>query len=198
LQEKEFERVGSSVTRRVDVRVIATTNRDLQKAVAQGDFREDLYFRLNVLPIEVPALRHRRQDIPELVEHFLARHAEQEQAPVRQITREAVELLMRYDWPGNVRELENLVERACVLDPGPVLKPENLRPWLSDNGEADVDVGAGLTLKQMERKLIEATLRQCHGHRVRTAEALGIGVRTLTGKLRTYGYPPRGMVPEGD
>ena len=198
LQEKEFERVGSSVTQRVDVRVIATTNRDLQKAVAQGDFREDLYFRLNIVPIEVPALRQRREDIPELVEHFLERFAEREQRPVRQVTREALKILVQYDWPGNIRELENLIERACVLEQGSVLNAEHLRPWLDKTNHAKTDVCDGVTLREMERKLIEATLRQFHGHRAHTAKALGIGVRTLTGKLRAYGYPPRGLVPEID
>ena len=194
LQEKTFERVGSSETVRADVRVLATTNRDLQAAVAEGRFREDLYYRLAVVPLHVPSLRDRRDDIPQLIEHFFQRCAARlERAPCTLETA-AEQLLVDYDWPGNVRELENIVTRASVLNDGRPVAADELRRWLIGGAEPAAgpgDVPVGLSLEEMERKLIEATLEHCGGHRAKTAEALGIGLRTLTGKLRQYGYAPR-------
>jgi DNA-binding NtrC family response regulator len=229
LQERAFERVGSSVTRPVDVRVIATTNRQLGDCVREGAFRGDLYFRLAVLPVSVPALRERPTDIPMLCQHFLAAAAQRmERGPCR-LDDGAVDLLVRYRWPGNVRELENLMTRATVLASAEIISAEHIRPWLADGGcqgagehslfasDADVHAGryevshfrmaggegaavggefggrlsVGLSLGEMERKLIEATLQQFDGHREKTSKALGIGVRTLNNKLRAYGYGPR-------
>lgn len=196
LQERSFERVGSSETIEVDVRVLATTNRDLKREVSEGQFREDLYYRLAVVPIEVPPLRDRREDVPALIEHFLVRCAERLGRAAVELDKSAMRLLTEYSWPGNVRELENVVTRASVLQGDAPLTADELRRWLqadpreSKSTEA-AEVPVGLSLQEMERKLIEATLDKCGGHRAKTAEALGIGVRTLTTKLRQYGYAPR-------
>jgi len=198
LQEKSFERVGSSQTLHVDVRVLATSNRDLQASVAQGKFREDLYYRLAVVPLHVPPLRSRLSDVPELVEHFLQRSALRLQREPCELAASALDLLQNYQWPGNVRELENIVTRASVLYAGTPITADELRRWLVVPGEAALnnagpaaDVAVGESLETMERRLIEATLQHFGGHRAKTAQALGIGLRTLTGKLRQYGYAPR-------
>jgi transcriptional regulator with GAF, ATPase, and Fis domain len=200
LQEKSFERVGSSETRCVDVRVLATTNRDLRNEVMCGTFRQDLYFRLNVVPLCVPPLRERLSDVPELAAHFLGRAAQRLNRDACGLTPGALDLLTSYNWPGNIRELENLIVRASVLNDGSAITADELRPWLIQ-GEAaatdastlheDAGMPVGLSLDEMERKLIEATLERFAGHRAKTAEALGIGIRTLSGKLRAYGYAPR-------
>lgn len=130
LQERAFERVGSSVTQKTDVRVIATTNRNLEEAVARGSFRQDLFFRLNVLPVRVPALRERRADIALLADHFLALVAQREGRPQRRFAAESFEVLTTYDWPGNVRELYNICERASILAPGEVIPADTVAPWL--------------------------------------------------------------------
>lgn len=200
LQEKTFERVGSSQSRRADVRVVATTNRDLLAEVKAQRFRHDLYFRLAVVPIEVPPLRARKEDVPTLVRHFQA-HAEQRlNMPVCRLAPSAERLLSDYHWPGNVRELENVVTRASVLYAGRDVSAEDLAPWLLDRpatslesmtetrAPANVEV---TRLEDMERRLIEATLEHFDGHREKSAQALGIGLRTLTNKLRQYGYAPR-------
>lgn len=194
LQERTFERVGSSQTRKVDVRVLATSNRNLREEVAAGTFREDLYYRLAVVPISAPPLRERLEDVPELVEHFLQRAAARLNREPARLEPAAAELLAGYHWPGNVRELENIVTRACVLAATGVIKADEIRPWLAIGGPAQQPTGvvaAGTRLHDMERALIEATLDHFGGHRARTAQALGIGIRTLSGKLRAYGYAPR-------
>jgi DNA-binding NtrC family response regulator len=196
LQEKSFERVGSSETIRVDVRVLATTNRDLRAEVDAGRFREDLYYRLAVVPMCVPPLRDRDGDVDELVDHFLERSARRLDREPCELEPAARQLLADYHWPGNVRELENIVTRASVLNSGKPVTADQLRRWLLDGPDAradgtEPDVPVGISLQAMERKLIEATLEQFGGHRAKTAKALGIGVRTLTGKLRQYGYAPR-------
>jgi transcriptional regulator with GAF, ATPase, and Fis domain len=199
LQERTFERVGSSDSRRANVRVVATTNRDLRAEVAAGRFRQDLYYRLNVVPIEVPPLRQRRDDVPLLVDHFLAAAAERLSRPRTELAADALDLLSSYHWPGNVRELENLITRASVLGQGRTLPADELRMWLlepthaaaASPGESHGAITAGMKLEDMERRLIEATLEHFDGHRARAAQALGIGIRTLTNKLRLYGYAPR-------
>jgi transcriptional regulator with GAF, ATPase, and Fis domain len=200
LQEKSFERVGSSETIRVDVRVLATTNRDLESEVADGRFRQDLYYRLAVVPLWVPPLRQRSEDVAELVRYFLNRSAARLGRQPVALERSAMELLEGYHWPGNVRELENIITRVSVLGSASPLTAHELRRWLEDATRADratppegtsPDVPLGLSLEEMERRLIEATLEQFGGHREKTAKALGIGVRTLSGKLRQYGYAPR-------
>ena len=200
LQEKTYERVGASESRRSDVRVIATTNRDIRRAVAQGTFRQDLYYRLAVVPIQIPPLRERREDLPLLADHFLEAAAGRLQRPKCQLDPAALDLLGRYHWPGNVRELENLVTRASVLNSGRPILASELRPWLLEPdaalprllGEPSQEaLNAGMKLEDMERKLIETTLDRFDGHRAKAAQALGIGIRTLSNKLRLYGYAPR-------
>ncbi|MBM4087922.1 MAG: sigma-54-dependent Fis family transcriptional regulator [Planctomycetes bacterium] len=201
LQEHAFERVGSSITRHVDVRVLATTNRDLCQETRQGRFRQDLYYRLAVVPIPVPPLRERREDIPGLVDHFRHQAARRLEQPVPPLSPAAMDLLMSHLWPGNVRELENIVTRASVLGTEDASTVDHLRSWLinAPDGFPDgpgardpaADIEVGMSLQVMERKLIEATLDRYDGHRVNTAKALGIGVRTLANKLRGYGYGPR-------
>jgi DNA-binding NtrC family response regulator len=198
LQERTFERVGSSTTITADVRVIATTNRDLRAEVAAGRFREDLYYRLAVVPLAVPPLRQRSEDVPELVEHFLRQAAERLHREPCTLEAAAQDLLVGYHWPGNVRELENIITRASVLNLGLPIAAEDLQPWLIDadgtHEAASVEgkqLPVGLSLQEMERKMIEATLERFNGHRAKTAEALGIGIRTLSGKLKEYGYAPR-------
>ena len=196
LQEKSFERVGSCRTMHVDVRVLATTNRNLEGEVTAGRFREDLYFRLAVVPLSVPPLRERKQDIPELIEYFFQRCAKRLARDPVTLEPAARQLLLDYHWPGNVRELENIVTRASVLYGGNPVRADELRRWLiggeeSGSAAAQPEVPVGISLEEMERKLIEATLEHFGGHRARTAQALGIGLRTLSGKLRQYGYAPR-------
>jgi DNA-binding NtrC family response regulator len=198
LQERTYERVGSSQSRRADVRVIATTNRDLTGEVLAGRFRQDLYYRLNVVPIEVPPLRRRPEDVPLLVDHFLAQAAHRLGRPRCELSADALALLTGYHWPGNVRELENLVTRASVLGQGRALAADELRMWLLEPthmvaSPTDVSgtITVGMKLEDMERRLIEATLEHFDGHRARAAQALGIGIRTLANKLRLYGYAPR-------
>jgi len=192
LQESAFERVGSSMTQQVDVRVIATTNRDLESAVDEGKFRQDLFYRLNVVPIELPSLRRRSEDVPELARHFLSQIARRESKPFRHIESDAVRLLQRYHWPGNVRELQNIIERASVLesDPG-VIRGSTIEPWLRQEEGKPVLNGAvsglaGKPLADIEKQVILSTLEQFRGHRIKTATALGIGVRTLGMKLKKW------------
>jgi transcriptional regulator with GAF, ATPase, and Fis domain len=193
LQERSFERVGSSETIHVDVRVLATTNRDLPAEIVAGRFREDLYYRLAVLPITLPPLRERPGDALELAEHFLAHAALRLERKTFSLEPAACELLANYRWPGNVRELQNVITRACVLSPGELIRADLIRPWLANlERSASSDCPAGnLTLDEAERRMIVTTLERFSGHRAKTAEALGIGIRTLSGKLRSYGYAPR-------
>jgi DNA-binding NtrC family response regulator len=189
LQEGEFERVGSSTTRRADVRVIATTNRNLEEWVARNRFREDLYYRLNVLPIQVPPLSSRREDIPELLSCFLQRATSEEGLLPLQLDPEAERLLMEYDWPGNVRELENIARRAATLCRGGALTAALVEPWLRPVSKPANGIGPlreGFMLEDMERQLIEQTLARFNGHRARSAKALGMGVRTLGMKLKQW------------
>lgn len=191
LQEREFERVGSSMTRSVDVRILATTNRDLEDWVEQGKFREDLYYRLNVVPIELPSLKERvNDDIESLCEYFLGRIADRDGTELRIVSKEALELLKSYRWPGNVRELENLMERVVILGTSEVVTPEAIKGWLAidktvANNRGD-NVGEPRSLAQMEREIIETTLGRYNGHRKKTAEALGIGLRTLGMKVKRW------------
>lgn len=199
LQEKSFERVGSSDTQFVDVRVLATSNRDLHETVQDGQFREDLYYRLAVVPIHVPPLRSRRDDIPELLTHFLQQAGARLRKAPCEFTPSAIDMLTNYIWPGNVREVENLTTRASVLNTGTPVTADELRGWLMNSATATEEdeessgeaIPVGTNLADMERRMIEATLEHFGGHRAQTAQALGIGIRTLTNKIRLYGYAPR-------
>lgn len=187
LQESTFERVGSSITQQVDVRVVATSNRDLEAEVDAGRFRQDLFYRLNVVPIDLPPLRQRAEDIPELARHFLHQVARKENAVFRHLESEAVRLLQRYNWPGNVRELQNIMERAHVLESEPgLIRARTLEPWLKIRNIPGADALAGKPLAEIERHVILSTLERFKGHRIKTASALGIGVRTLGIKLKKW------------
>lgn len=192
LQEREFERVGSSRCRQVDVRVIATTNRHLEEWVKEGNFRQDLYYRLNVVPIQVPSLRQRSgEDIEALADYFLAKFSHREGSALKVLSRPALGRLRNYPWPGNVRELENLMERVCIMDHAEVITEESLDIWLQGQAEpastaAEINLGDGMKLADLERTMIEQTLERFDGHRQRTAQALGIGVRTLGMKLKRW------------
>ena len=190
LQEGEFERVGSSVTRRANVRVIATTNRNLEEWVAKKRFRADLFYRLNVLPVVMPPLRERVEDIPELVEHFLQQVAVVETGRRLNVSPEAMKLLSGYHWPGNIRELENICRRAAILCVNETLTVEVIEPWLRGgtvaSGETFGPLRDGRMLEDMERQLIERVLARYDGHRAKSARALGMGIRTLGMKLKQW------------
>lgn len=205
LQERTFELVGSSETRQADVRVIASTNRDLAAEIAGGRFREDLYYRLAVVPLELPPLRTRGDDVQLLADHFLDRAAKRLGRPRLELTGDCRALLAAYHWPGNVRELENIITRACVLSGAAPIAACDIQPWLqqpetvnlqSVHGSAPtstlpIDGAPSANLDDMERAMIVATLQRFGGNRSQTAAALGIGVRTLSGKMRAYGFAPR-------
>ena len=189
LQDREFEPLGAERTQKVDVRVIAATNRDLRRLVTQGGFQEDLYYRLNVMPITIPPLRERREDIPLLVEHFLHRFAERTGKPIDGVDEGVLNELCQYDWPGNVRELENAIERAVVLATGRRLTRETV--WLM--GAIAAPAGAGLpslrlhqNLEWVERETIRRALEQSGGVKKDAAELMGISQRALSYYLAKY------------
>ena len=193
LQEREFERVGGTCPIQVDVRLIATSNRAIEQAIEEGKFREDLFFRLNVIQIVLPPLRSRRDDIPLLLEHFLKRFSAENGRGIQGFSETAQERLMDYDWPGNVRELQNAVERAVVLSSGPVLEPDHFllggalpRKAVSDGRIATLKVG--MTVAEMEKELILKTLEACQHNRTQAAKQLDISVRTLRNKLHEYHF----------
>jgi DNA-binding NtrC family response regulator len=187
-----FEKVGSRGGAAFTARVVATSSEQLSQLVAQGLFRQDLYRFLSQTAITVPPLRERADDLAQLAEHFLYQQAVREGKPARRLPLDVLQLFRGYSWPGNVRELENLIDRACALDRGPRLSVEMVRPWLLATGSGAHSLAVGLSLREMERKLIESTFSRLGGNRERTAAELQIGIRTLSGKLREYGYPPRG------
>ena len=188
LQEREFERVGSSAPIRVNVRILSATHRDLEALVKGGQFREDLYYRLNVVTIMLPPLRERRQDLPPLMDHFLRFFAEKNAKAIQGFTRTARDALLRYDYPGNVRELENIIERAVVLTRGTVIEREDL-PIVLDAAENEEQTHKNLTaaVEGLERRMIQEALDQSGGVQTRAAELLGISERGLRYKLKKYG-----------
>ena len=196
LQEKEFEPVGSAQTIKVDIRVIAATNKDLEKDVKDGRFREDLYYRLNVVPIVLPPLRERKEDISPLTDHFLALYGEKNRKSLKGLSGKALDLLVRYDWPGNIRELENCIERAVIMAREEVIVPADFPPQIQmlsrEEGTNGFNIPSGISLEEMERALIVKTLAETDGNRTRASEILGINRRTLQNKLKQYGLntPP--------
>lgn len=195
LQERRFERVGGSETIEVDVRVVGATNRSLQKLVKDGKFREDLYYRLNVVKIDLPPLRDRAEDIPLLAAHFAQKYAPAGSGP-KSIAPETMELLLRYPWPGNIRELENAIERACVTSRETVIRPENLPPQLLDPTPAKfsfpVDLSRPLpdqlaeVTSAFEKRYLRRALKKTRGHIGRAAQISGLSRRSVTDKLAAY------------
>lgn len=205
LQEREVDRLGDTRPVRVDVRVIATTNQPLAKLVESGKFRADLYYRLNVVPLSIPPLRERREDIPILIQHFLAKYAPQGSGEPPRFSGELAARLQEHSWPGNIRELENFCRRALALHGGQLVGPEILdgvarsseetSPVIASSPAAAqppcVQPAKGPSLRDMERSLLESTLAAHGGNRTRAALALGICPRTMRNKIREYGLPPR-------
>jgi DNA-binding NtrC family response regulator len=195
LQEREFERLGGTRTVKVDVRLIAATNRDLREALEQGTFREDLYYRLNVVPIDIAPLRQRKEDIPELVNLFISRFAGDSGKPVESITPEAMQILVNYHWPGNVRELQNIIERACALAKGVVLKVDDIhldvRPARAVNGSGNF-LPEGMTLEQWEDEMIRESLRRANGNKSQAARLLGLSRNALRYRLSKIGIADEG------
>lgn len=195
LQEREFDRLGDTKPVKVDIRVIATTNRSLRQMAAEGAFRSDLYYRLNVIPISLPPLRERTEDIAELAHHFATKYA----VPGRTMPRlssEFISGLERYSWPGNVRELANYMQRVMALCSEAVVGAEFLEWLVAAEGDPLQAQGAGLkpgvSLRDLERKLLEVTLQATDGNRTKAAEMLGVSLRTVRNKIRDYGLPRRG------
>lgn len=185
LQEREVDRVGGREPVPIDARVIATTNRNLREAIDEGEFREDLYFRLNVIPILIPPLRNRKEDISLLIEHFIKKHSSKNRKNVTGMTKDVLLMLTDYYWRGNVRELENVIERAVLLCKGNLITQEYLFMEAIVE-EIKSSVKAGVTVREMEKKLIFNTLEQVNGNRTKAAELLGVSIRTLRNKLNEY------------
>jgi DNA-binding NtrC family response regulator len=187
LQEKEIDRVGGTKAIPIDVRIIAVSNVDLKKAVKKGKFREDLFYRLNVIPFTIPPLRERKSDIALVANYFLEKYSFQNNKKMKTIAEETVILLMKYDWKGNVRELENTIERAVLLGKGDILLPRHL--FLEESECEDTNFlsfQTGISLRQMEKEMIYKTLKEVNGNRTHAAKLLGISIRTLRNKLREY------------
>jgi two-component system response regulator HydG len=218
LETGEIRPIGQNKSIRIDARVVAATNRDLAGMISRGEFREDLFYRLNVLPIELPALRQRRDDIPKLALHFLERYAKRLGRPVLEISKRALALLVGYDWPGNIRELENVIERGVMLAKGTELRPEHLmlpgRGALEGSGAhaalgapqepsrpasegAAVDEASGdlLSLAEVERRHVLAVLKACSGNQKKASTILQISKSTLWRKLKEYGVEASSLGP---
>lgn len=189
IQDREYERVGDPVTRKADVRIIAATNHDLAAMVADGSFREDLLYRLNVITLELPPLREHPEDIPELAQRFLLRFSENYRRQAREFSSRAIEFLTRYNWPGNIRELQNVVERATILTKGQTVRLEDLgiASGAEPAGNGRLRVGDEISLEELERAHIEAVLEQASSLDV-AAKVLGIDSSTLYRKRKRYGY----------
>jgi DNA-binding NtrC family response regulator len=189
LQEREFERLGGTKTVKVDVRLIAATNRDLRQALEQGTFREDLYYRLNVVPIDIAPLRERKEDIPDLVNLFVSRCGESGKV-MEGITPQAMQILVNYHWPGNVRELQNIIERACALSKGSLLEAADIhidaRPSKPGNG-APGFLPEGMTLEQWEDEMVQEALRRANGNKSQAARLLGLSRNALRYRLSKIG-----------
>ena len=191
IQEKEIEPVGGETTLKIDTRVITATNKNLENEIKEGYFRKDLYYRLNVVRIEIPPLRNRHEDIPLLAEFFLKQYVEKNRKLIKGFTPRATDVLMRYNWPGNVRELENLVERAVIMTRGDMITQDDFPSIMTGKdmpvGVKNVGVSSGSTLKEAEKEIILRTLEEIGGNRTHTAKILGISRRTLQLKLKEYG-----------
>jgi two-component system, response regulator FlrC len=190
LQEKEVDRIGGDLPVPIDVRVIATTNRDLTQMVKEGSFRQDLYYRLKVVPLTIPPLRARPEDIAPLIDHFLAKHHPENDGGLPCFDADAMQKMILWQWPGNVRELENTIQRALLIRGGDSMGPELLLLEADMTGTGCVSPAAaqlvGMTVKELEERLIAQTLQHVNQNRTHAAEMLGISIRTLRNKLREY------------
>jgi DNA-binding NtrC family response regulator len=196
LQEREVERLGDTRTVQVNIRVIATTNVSLQNMVEQGRFRADLYYRLNVIPLSLPPLRERAEDIALLAEHFATKFAKQAGRLAPQLHPDFLSGLQKHSWPGNARELANFMRRVVAMsngrDIGPeFLGPDFMKPMVMSTSPVQMPLQAGTSMRQLERQLLETTLQLTGGNRTRTAEMLGVSLRTIRNKIREFGLPPR-------
>lgn len=189
IEDREVVRMGSNTPQKVDVRLITATNRRLEERVVKGLFREDLYFRLKVVTVELPPLRERRQDIPLLVSAFVNEFSTRHGKEVERISAGALSLLMNYPWPGNVRELRNIIENMVIMSEGSVIQAGDLPPQFRGGGESPLSGHSfcGKTLKEIEKEVIRETLQEVEGHRERAAKILGIGERTLYRKIKEFG-----------
>jgi transcriptional regulator with PAS, ATPase and Fis domain len=188
LEEEEIERVGGEKTIKIDVRIVATTNRNLMNEIQKGTFREDLFYRLNVVPIYLPPLRERREDIPLLVDYHLRKYSLENNAVAKSIDKEAMDYLCQYNWPGNIRELKNIIQRAVVMGSHEALQLEQFNCLFTNQ---DVDrsgntLTAGKAIEDVERDLIYSTLEKTGGNKTKAAELLKITTRTLRNKLHKY------------
>ncbi len=187
LEQEEFERVGGTKTLKVDVRIIATTNRNILMEIEQNKFRQDLYFRLNVIPITLPPLRERKEDVPTLIEYFLNKYKREIDTPLQKVSEEATDMLSRYNWPGNVRELKNLIHRCIVMVDSEILLPQHFENMLNVNViKKKNELSVGQTIEDVEMVLIYKTLENTDGNKTRAAEILDITPRTLRNKLNKY------------
>jgi transcriptional regulator with PAS, ATPase and Fis domain len=185
LEEEEFHRIGTNAVRNTDVRVLATTNRDLEVEIEKGNFRADLYHRLNVLDIKLPPLRERPEDIPVLVSRFIGYFRDEANVSVRGVSESAMRMLVDYSWPGNVRQLRNVIHRACVLTSSEIIQLQELPP-LRSSSESMPDVLLNLTLAEIERLVILNSLNRFNGNKTAAAAHLGVTARTLSNKLKLY------------
>jgi DNA-binding NtrC family response regulator len=192
LQENEIRPVGSNHSIKINVRVIASTNKDLKREVERGAFREDLFYRLAVVPIIVPPLNRRREDIPLLVEHFIEKYCKQNGLEVKTVSANSTGLLMSHSWPGNVRELENVIERAILMSPGLEVKREALVPVATEEDENPMPLhqATRAVMQNLEREKILRALHKLEGNRSRAARFLGISRATLYEKLKSYNLGP--------
>jgi transcriptional regulator with GAF, ATPase, and Fis domain len=194
LQERELERLGSNKTRHIDVRILAATNRDLRAALEEGAFREDLYYRLNVLPINIPPLRERREDIPFLAEHFVEKLSRDLGAKAESISEGAIRKLAGYHWPGNVRELENVIERSLVLSSGTQLEAGDIKLDVSPRATSAAEsfLPDGMTLDEHEQAVIREALRRAAGNKSQAARLLGLTRNALRYRLSQMGMDDKG------
>jgi transcriptional regulator with PAS, ATPase and Fis domain len=186
LQTREFEPLGGTRTLKVDVRIIAATNRELEAMVREGRFRNDLYYRLNVFPMVLPPLRERLEDLPVLALHFLAHYQEKSGRRIKALAPAVLTALRHYSWPGNIRELENIIERGVIVCQGDTLKVEDLPPGLQRQGWLPAEAEGELELPELEKKLISRTLEKVSGQRLQAAQILGISLEELNYKIRSY------------
>ena len=188
IQEREFMQVGSQKRIKLDIRIIASCNQDLREAIKAGTFREDLFYRLSVIPIHLPPLRERVEDIPLLAEHFLDKHGTRSHREVKGLSERALEVLKAYSWPGNVRELEHTIERILILEDGDVIQQEHLPSFITQRqGEFQVFTEDTCTLEELEKRYIQFVLRRTRGKRLEAARILGIDRKTLGLKIKRYG-----------